>query len=181
MLFLIFDNCWWHCRWWWWCCSLLTETLIRCLTRSVTLLATEEDLRDLHHVVKSNERHLKIIKAMYFGQRWSKDAQTWSMFVAQDRAQTERVSSDFLKTHVKPAGFIVLVSTGRKYRSTDNSCFSRATQAKEFRYWRVLVKASSFSCRSRKKTGRSIKKKNPDEYRRGCVLNFKSGELCLLH
>lgn len=160
MLFLIFYFCWWHCRWWF-CFSLLSEMFIHCLTCSVALLTTEEDLRDRQQRVKLYERHLKIKKGMYFGQSWSKDAQTWSPLVAEDRAQTEPVTSNFAKTRAKPEGFIVLVSTGRNFRRTDKSCFSRATQAREFRYWRVLVKARSFSYCFRKKSVRSSRKRTP--------------------
>ena len=89
----------------WICFSFLSVTLNRRETSVATLVMTAEDLRDLHHLVKSNERHLKIKKGVKLDLNLLKLCRLCRCLSQKTCAQTTPDSKDFSQNTRQTSGF----------------------------------------------------------------------------
>ncbi|QDT44297.1 hypothetical protein Pan241w_44060 [Gimesia alba] len=120
MLVLFFYSLWWICF------SLVAETPGRCLSHVAALFATEEDLRDRHHLVKSNERHLKIRNGLNLCRNWSKLCRLCRCLSQKTCAQTAHVTNDFSQNTRQTSGFYSADFDRENHFEVLKKVFSRA-------------------------------------------------------
>jgi hypothetical protein len=90
------------------------------------LLATEKDLRDRRHLVKSNERHLKTINGLNLDQNWAKLCRLCRSLSQKTCAQTAPVTNEFSQKTRQTSGFYSADFDREKHFEVLKKVFSRA-------------------------------------------------------